>query len=288
MQNWLEENCVSFIDHVNGPLTDDGTAFRYFTLATWRAASELNAGGFTRKHGPKDSLITSYGLIQFADVRGSWCFEELQNGFGALKKTWALPSTTSGQRWKNKQTDAYNDSWETAKALSEADYLSKPEPDPSYGGSLFFAVVTVGLFLDPLPSNPAYVATIGGVQPEITIVGTPNFIKRSGKIYTIVTTFKTSAYVTEMIFDDNGLNEIQEGKMSLCGIINLTDASDMVSDFYGFPFNQIPVWCNQPTSLAGTTHGNTRGFSNYNTDDPHSDITEANCGAEITWDFTNA
>jgi len=82
MQVWLESNCASFVDHVNGPLNSGGTDFLYFTLATWRAAAGLNANGF--RYSIDGSTIL-YGNIYSGDVRGKWCFEELQKGFGALK-----------------------------------------------------------------------------------------------------------------------------------------------------------------------------------------------------------
>lgn len=83
MQDWCESNCTSFIDHVRGPLNADGTAFLYFTLATWRAAAGLNASGFRRS---TDGTTMLYGKIAAGDVRGSWCFEDLQKGFSALRR----------------------------------------------------------------------------------------------------------------------------------------------------------------------------------------------------------
>lgn len=90
LQNWLETNCVSFIDHVSGPLNPAGTAFLYFTLATWRAAAELNANGFRRvPEGVEWDGITdpvwSYGQMQAGDIIGPWIFEDIQKGFGALQ-----------------------------------------------------------------------------------------------------------------------------------------------------------------------------------------------------------
>jgi len=96
LQNWLESNCISFIDHVNGPLTEDGTAFLYFTLASWRTQARLHADGFRRS-----PLIggTAYGQMQEGDEIGPWIFEELQKGFSALRwsvRTLDLGSTVVG------------------------------------------------------------------------------------------------------------------------------------------------------------------------------------------------
>lgn len=85
MQAWLETNCVSFIDHDNGPLTDGQDDFLYFDIDTWRAAAGLNANGFRRKYGPKESLVEAYGQMQAGDAIGPWIFEDLQKGLGALK-----------------------------------------------------------------------------------------------------------------------------------------------------------------------------------------------------------
>lgn len=82
LQNWLETYCVSFIDHVNGPLNPAADNFLYFTLATWRAAAGLNASGFRRS---PLSGGTEYGQMQAADAINGPIFEDLQKGFGALK-----------------------------------------------------------------------------------------------------------------------------------------------------------------------------------------------------------
>ena len=84
MQQWLESNCTSFVDHVSGPLNSGSTDILYFTLATWRSAAGLNASGFRRS---TDGVNFSYGNIQAGDVRGPWVFEDLQKGFAALKWT---------------------------------------------------------------------------------------------------------------------------------------------------------------------------------------------------------
>lgn len=90
MQNWLEANCTSFINHVNGPLNPAGTAFLPFTLATWRTAAGLNVNGFRRSIDDGSTML--YGKLQAGDTRGKWCFEDLQKGFSALK--WTI--TTAG------------------------------------------------------------------------------------------------------------------------------------------------------------------------------------------------
>jgi hypothetical protein len=82
LQIWLEDNCTSFIDWVDGPLTEAGNNFLYFTFKKWRAAAGLNAYGFRRS---TDGSSFSYGQMQAGDIIGPWIFEDLQRGIGALR-----------------------------------------------------------------------------------------------------------------------------------------------------------------------------------------------------------
>jgi len=84
LQEWLETNCVGFVDYENGPLNDDKNDFIYFTLDNWRAASGLNASGFRRS---TDGINFSYGQMQAGDAIGGWIFDDIQKGFGALRWT---------------------------------------------------------------------------------------------------------------------------------------------------------------------------------------------------------
>jgi hypothetical protein len=63
MQTWLEENCIKFL-HSN-IYTSGDAAFRYWTLAEWRAAGRINANGFERT---TDKIATLYGRIQAGDI----------------------------------------------------------------------------------------------------------------------------------------------------------------------------------------------------------------------------
>ena len=82
LQSWLETYCTSFIDHDNGPLTDAGDAFLYFTLDNWRATAGIHQDGFRRV---TESGASTHGQMQIGDAIGPWIFEDLQKGFGALK-----------------------------------------------------------------------------------------------------------------------------------------------------------------------------------------------------------
>lgn len=83
LQSELEYLAPKYVDHVNGPLNENKTAFRYFTLLTWQAASGLNTNGFRRTGW--DGVL-SYGYAQVGDIIGPWIFEDLQKGFSALQQ----------------------------------------------------------------------------------------------------------------------------------------------------------------------------------------------------------
>jgi len=84
LQHELQEHLATlYIDHVNGPLNPEGTAFLYLTLATWREAAELNEDGFQRFDS--DGNFIGYGIAQSNDGILPTVFDELQSGFGALK-----------------------------------------------------------------------------------------------------------------------------------------------------------------------------------------------------------
>lgn len=63
MQTWLEENCIKFLNPYI--YTPGDAAFRYWTLAEWRAAGGINANGFERT---TDKIATLYGRIQAGDI----------------------------------------------------------------------------------------------------------------------------------------------------------------------------------------------------------------------------
>lgn len=88
IQQWLESNCTSFVDHVNGPLNEDETGFLMFTKETWQVAAGLNVGAgpgesFRRRIDPGDA--DSYGYLTMGDYRGPYCFEDIQKGLLALQ-----------------------------------------------------------------------------------------------------------------------------------------------------------------------------------------------------------
>ena len=153
IQTWLEANCVRFIDYISGPLIPDGSAFLYFTLATWQAAAGLNVSAvagesFRRRINPTDA--DSYGYIQTGDCRGIWCFQDLQKGFAVLRQTVmnavavdadvvSYVGQGHGSDDPNNWGDPYN--WPPylsgAKGEAESSYAAGVPGDP-FGSSLNF------------------------------------------------------------------------------------------------------------------------------------------------------
>lgn len=94
IQNWLEENCVNFVDH--NVAIEGAASVTMFTLATWRAAAGLDVDGFRRATvwvpDPTSPDWTadpdfSFGVMQAGDILGPWILDDLQKGLSALKWT---------------------------------------------------------------------------------------------------------------------------------------------------------------------------------------------------------
>ena len=124
LQGWLELNCTSFIDHVNGPLNLAGTGFLYFTLETWRAAAGLNADGFRRS--PLAGGI-AYGRMQEGDAINAPIFEDLQKGFAALR--WSIESVT--MIWNDKNSLVKSPAWDNSEAAGTVAQAGSENEFPS-------------------------------------------------------------------------------------------------------------------------------------------------------------
>ena len=112
MHEWLETYCTSFLDTTTTDsfLNTGKTGFVNYTKATWQAAAGLNVSdvaneSFRRKVNMMDGW--SYGEFQIGDIRGPWCFEDLQNGFNALK--WTLTGGTYVYPSESRKTLNYYD-----------------------------------------------------------------------------------------------------------------------------------------------------------------------------------
>jgi len=90
IQDWVESACLSFVDHVNGPLNANEDGLLMFTLTTFRAAAGLHADGFRRatEWTGTGNPSWSYGKMQADNIIGPWVFEELQKSVSAM--WWSL------------------------------------------------------------------------------------------------------------------------------------------------------------------------------------------------------
>ena len=222
MQNWLEANCVSFIDHVNGPFKNG--AFLYFTLATWQASAGLNVSAvdgesFRRRINPSDA--NSYGHITVGDCRGDWCFEDLQDGFSALKKSTLTPEAT-GSLYAGSSAGS---SWSAAKSAAESDFKYR------YDYSSLPYSYTQGQYNSPT----SFEAAATSIRAIFNYPSAP-FI---GAISSAVYAWTYAAGV----WDANGL-AIEENKYSL--LCAMGESFGLIT---------VPVWCAEPTSGVIT-----RGF----------------------------
>ncbi|MFC1453776.1 hypothetical protein ACFLQL_01200 [Verrucomicrobiota bacterium] len=133
LQQKLETLAPIYIDHENGPLTDEEDDFIYFNIDNWRAAAGLNASGFRRS---TDGSIFYYGQMQDRDIIGLWILEDIQNGFKALKWTLRDSSLSGHSIYSGILSDADYDS---AKSLAEDAYNGATPSDISnrlpFGGN---------------------------------------------------------------------------------------------------------------------------------------------------------
>lgn len=93
IQEWLEQYCVEFVDTTGGDsfYNDDKTGFRKYTKTTWQEAADLNVSdepyySFTRRQNLSDRGL--FGKYHPGDIRGPWCFKELQRGLSKLEWTY--------------------------------------------------------------------------------------------------------------------------------------------------------------------------------------------------------
>jgi len=267
MQEWLEDTCTSFVDWTN-PIRDDGTWFRYFDIDTWRTKAGLNASGFRRKANMGDAF--SYGRIQSGDIRGLWCFEDLQKGFGALRMNAMYPqpgwdrngetltrrSTSTlvytGITWAQEKTNVEN-YWDgltgqtvdsSASCWSDGFYR-KSGADDEWGGRLS------------------------------QTCGYPHIIHAAQTIPRTLTIYlkgNMSGFSGDVVYDDNG-DGVSETMTLKKTVAEGTGAIDEFGSKVGrTPANGVyPVWCNEPALDAESA----RGYQSY-------------LGGLAQWNFTNA
>lgn len=191
-QNWLESNCIWFIDHVNGPLTADKTSYLKFTKTTWQQAAGLNVsaadgGSFRRKVNPGDAF--SYGHIQAGDYRGgSWVFEDLQKGFGALR--WTLPLSVTYQG-TGKRFAEWGGSFGVVCAAAVAVQQAAWEAASwTPAGSVYS--VSASLFPDPYSGG--FKASATRYCGTVTLLNIPTFCPSAAECYVRANSYASTTY----------------------------------------------------------------------------------------------
>lgn len=97
LQTELEYLPTLYIDHASGPLNTNQDDMIFFTLSTWQAAAGLNTNGFRRVTEQGGGF--SYGNAQEDDIIGYWIYEDIEDGYSALKWTqWNNYGTTKDKK----------------------------------------------------------------------------------------------------------------------------------------------------------------------------------------------
>jgi hypothetical protein len=268
LQSWLETNCSLFIDDISGPLNPDGTAFLYFTLATFRSAAGLDASGFRRVpegvewDGINDP-VWSYGQMQAGDIIGPWIFEDLQKAFGALKWTEKDANELSTSKANG------GDGLVCATVKTDAISAFNSTPFLNWAGdtSYLYGVYAYGLYYEQGGQfRTAFYA--GRVRGQSTITGFSAPVPFICCFYGIPTLLTGSPVLP--FWDGDGLG-LEEGKLFLFDTTNEVQTtsvtSSLIGDYTANPIEMYPLDC--PLSLDVVGGGcligqSTRGLFKWN------------------------
>ena len=120
-QDWLEDNCTSFVDE-NATIAGE-SAVPMWTETTWQAEAGIHANGFRRAKvwdpdggddwtdntdamfGTTGTHDGGYGVMQAGDIIGPWVFDDLQKGFGALNWTTKYTSGSTDYESRKREND---------------------------------------------------------------------------------------------------------------------------------------------------------------------------------------
>lgn len=216
-QDWLEVNCMYFVDYINGPLNPAGTDFLYFTLATWRAAAGINASGFRRvpegvawdgTNPPVGGY--SYGKMQADDVIPA-VFAEIQAGFAVLQWTMTYeggsfyqtgyPSTCSSYQRQSRVASGSNNICEDAMAAMDTSWAAGWNPVSDGPRERYSAEASS--HDNYLPSAKYYWYS-GRTKSGSIITGIPTFRPHAATLYTAV--FILAWNVSESEIDGYGMS----------------------------------------------------------------------------------
>lgn len=271
-QNWIETNCTTFIDHVNGPLSDDKLSFRYWTSATFREAANLHPDGFSRYD--MDGTLIGHGIAQEDDAILANTVKEIQQAFSMLRYTIATPYGCAMRGVDAGGSGGYS-TWEAAKSAQESQWYAGSPTLIDYPGYVYRYSRTQGI----AGEAPGYFfAYIFSTETKIEIRNVPYHVNRSCKVYALSEKMRPAQQPdpVKAVFADLGFPEVEENKLSLCGTCQSTSDEIMFTDWLGLAYPDFPDWCQEPdrTSL----------YSSYG----YQQVAlVADTGAVIGWDFTN-
>lgn len=294
MQHWLEDNHMYFLDTHDIPnksyLNGTETGFQYFNLATWQAAADLNVSAvpgesFRRYPAPAGTAMT-YGYLQryakavprtgtpekLGDARGSWNFEDLQKGFGALKWTkavWASGNPAEGH-WSSNGENTLRSyttpdlifSWAACQADAEAGWDAASNGDGGTARASVYSTSWMGGYL-----GNWYKATLYRNSSYPRVLLSAAFRPRALTCFLYDT---TGGYPAS--FDANG-DSVSQTWVEV-GTVAETDAAidSLLSKVGADPVDSVyPVWCSSPPAVGQSW----KGYSAAHT-------------ACVKWNFTNA
>lgn len=238
LQEWIEGDCVAWIDHVAGPINEAGDGLRYWTLAGFRAAAGLHPDGFRRS---TDGATFSHGPIQSGDIRGPWIFEDLQAALSALKWTAAEMAWDSGSILQGIYTLGwYLDGpyWDIVKPAVEAAYDAAVPSEP--GNPLAYSRLLIDTNYPFRPWRSQGEMKRGKARPKAVA---PSSVTHKYSIYVVGSKIPHPNHpFDESMYDDNG-DGISEG------ISFLSETGDMSeTEWVGDEIGGVarPAWCDEP------------------------------------------
>lgn len=262
LQQELEVLSPMYIDHDNGPLTDAGDNFLYFTLDNWRAAAGLNANGFRRS---TDGSSFSYGQMQSGDIIGPWIFDDLQKGFGALK--WVAGSlgwtpVSSGNSGASIQVGQFpvwgnvSPYWNDLKDDTESAW-------PGGGSSGSPAAYTEGSLWHDVNGDGSLYLDAGMLRRQATPTCSAATIPHIVVLYMRGEKLFDWAWDDPIVYSDHG-DGITESES-----FYIQEASDeetgalWTGETIGQSNSNLPSWCDQPPYLPNQLRYSFLGYVSY-------------------------
>ncbi|MFA5155753.1 MAG: hypothetical protein WC453_05030 [Patescibacteria group bacterium] len=254
IQQWMETNCVSFIDYDETIVGTQGPTM--LTLAAMRSKAGLHADGFRRaREWPEDwtdpnDPAYEHGVMQMGDIIGPWIFDDLQKAFDAL-------------RWTVYGIGGVGISWSAEGETNYAYYGVSGFTDwvttTASGTTMFNSFPTTGVSnYQPIAYTWAYYYESGGFNHYIGFLvrryaygkyaDIPTHIKHSLDFYA----YARAPFYGNWVRPTDAFNENGDGYT--WDIWNLIESKAESDDSEFLSVNQVgntgltpaPAWCNEP------------------------------------------